>query len=228
MRVAVIGGSSSIGGELLEVLAARGDSILATYCKTPVAAAPAVSPVRLDLRDEASIAGFAETARAYGKLDAAVLLAAVLPGKALADYPPALLHEVMEVNVTAQARLVQALLPGMAAGGQMILMSSISGTEGSFDPIYAASKAALIGLMKSLARWHGKEVRFNCLAPSLVEGSAMYLAMSAERRRHHLGRSPTGALLTMRDLARVIADLTAPHWRHLNGAVLALDGGSRP
>jgi 3-oxoacyl-[acyl-carrier protein] reductase len=53
----------------------------------------------------------------------------------------------------------------------------------------------------------------------------MYRAMTEERRRHHRERSPTGALLSIPDLARIIADLTGPHFRHLNGAVIPLDGG---
>ena len=132
---------------------------------------------------------------------------------------------MISVNLTAQARLVQLLLPLMATGGQMLLMSSVSGTRGSFDPIYAASKAGLIGMMKSLAAWHGKTVRFNCLAPSLVEHSAMYRAMTEARRQSHRERSATGALLTLPDLARIVEGLLGPQFRHLNGAVIPLDGG---
>lgn len=228
MRVAIVGGSSSIGREVVRVLASRGDQVLATWTHSPFEAPPQVQTVRLDLLEEANLAAFVEAAQEQGPLDAVLFLSALLPGKSLADYTPALMFEVMTVNLTAQARLIQLLLPRMAPQSQVLMMGSISGTQGSFDPIYAASKAALVGLVKSLARWHGKQVRFNCLAPSLVEGSAMAQAMVPERRRHHRENAPTGALLSLEDLARVIADLLGPHWRHLNGAVIPLDGGLSP
>lgn len=227
MRLAIIGGSSSIGRAVIGLCAARGDDLLATWSQHQLSPAPGLEVARLDLRDPASLDRFAAVVRARGKLDAVLLLSALLPGKTLAEYDLALMQEVMTVNVTAQARLIQLLLPEMASGGQMLLMSSVSGRQGSHDPLYAASKAALLGLTRSLAAAHGRDVRFNCLAPSLVEGSAMCRAMSEERQAFHRASSSTGALLELGELARVIVDLTGPHWRQLNGATLDLGGGLR-
>lgn len=229
MRVAVIGGSSSIGRQVVGLLAARGDEVLATWAREPFEAPAGVRSAHLDLRDDASIVALAASIGTAGaRLDAVVSFSGVLHGKSLGDHDAASIHETMAVNVAGQARLIQLLLPLMAAGAQVLLTSSISGTHGSYDPIYAASKAAQIGLVKSLAAWHGKQVRFNCIAPSLVEGSTMDRSMAEERRRHHRATSPTGALLALGDLAQVVVDLLGPHWRHLNGAVIALDGASRP
>ncbi len=219
----MIGGSSSLGRALAPVLVARGDDVLATWSSQPVEIA-GVATTPLDLRDEASRVAFAASPAARG-LEIVVVLAAVLPGKALADYDAALMDEVMAVNVTGAARLVQLLMPAMAPGAHVLFVGSIAGTQGSFDPIYAASKAALVGLVKSLATWHGDRVRFNLVAPSLILGSTMHDAMTEERRRHHREASPTGALLGMADLAEIIADLISPAWRHLNGAVIPVDGG---
>jgi 3-oxoacyl-[acyl-carrier protein] reductase len=227
MRIAVIGGSSSIGRAVVERLASRGDAVLATHLRHPQAERAGVQATHLDLRDEQSMQAFARLARSHGPLDAVLLLAAVLPGKSLVEYDFRTMHEVMSINLTAPARLLALLLPELAAGAQVLLMSSSAGTRGSYDPLYAASKAGLIGLMKSLALWHGKQARFNCLAPALVEGSAMERSMSEEVRARHRADSPTGALVQLEDLAQAIVDLTGPHWSHLNGAVIPLDGGRK-
>jgi hypothetical protein len=55
----------------------------------------------------------------------------------------------------------------------------------------------------------------------------MWSDMTPERRAWHAERTPMGALLRADELARVIVDLTRPHWRHLNGAVIPLNGGAR-
>jgi 3-oxoacyl-[acyl-carrier protein] reductase len=228
MRAAIIGGSSSVGRAVIEKLLARGDSVLATFARTPLEPARGLQTARLDLRDERALADFAQGAGQAGPLDALLFLSGVLPGKALPEYDLAGMQQVLTINVAAQARLIALLLPALAPGAQVLLMSSISGRRGSYDPIYAASKAALVGLMKSLARWHGARARFNCLAPGLIEGSSMYLAMSEERREHHRRASPGGALATVAEIAQVIVDLLGPHFRPLNGALIPLDGGAAP
>jgi 3-oxoacyl-[acyl-carrier protein] reductase len=228
MRAAIIGGSSSVGRVVIEELLAHGDSVLATYCERPLEPAPRLEVARLDLRDERALAGFARRAGQAGPLDALLFLSGVLPGKPLSEYDLAEMQQVLTINVAAQARLIALLLPALAQGAQVLLMSSISGRRGSYDPIYAASKAALVGLMLSLARWHGARARFNCLAPGLIEGSSMYLAMSEERREHHRRASPGGALATVAEIAHMIVDLLGPRFRHLNGAVIPLDGGAAP
>ena len=227
MRVVVIGASSSIGVPLTRMFAARGDAVVATYSATPVPFAGGVRALPLDLEAPDGFEGFAaELRQALGAIDVLVFLAGILPGKSLPDYPPDMIGRVAEVNFIGFARLMQALLPLMAEGSQAIVMSSVSGERGSYDPIYAATKAALIGLVKSLASWHGERVRFNCVAPALIEGSRMYRDMAPERREFHRQRSPTGRLLAVDDLAAIVVDLTGPAWKHLNGAVLRLDGGN--
>jgi 3-oxoacyl-[acyl-carrier protein] reductase len=226
MRIVIVGGSSSVGRATIDSFSARGDTVLATYGRNPFEAPVGVKLVSLDLKAEETFGPFAvEVEENLGPPDAVLLLAGILPGKSLLAYDSDLMNEVMQVNLTSQALLIQALMPRMAPGGQMLIMSSISGERGSFDPIYAASKAALIGLVKSLATWHGDKVRFNCVAPALIEGSAMFEAMSPERREHHKQTNPTKELLKVEDLAQVMVDLVQTHWRHLNGAIIRLNGG---
>lgn len=226
MRVLILGGSSSVGQVVAAAFLAQGDDVLATYAHSQAAIPAGVRSVPLDLEAPESFSDFAAITRAtLGKIDYLILLASVLPGKSLADYSDAMIGQVMAVNFTAQAAVIRELLPVMQKGGGVLAMSSISGQQGSFDPVYAASKAAIIAFMRSLATWHGDTARFNCIAPGLIENSTMFHAMSPERQQFHRQQTPTGELLSIEDLAAIIVDLARPQWRHLNGAVISLTGG---
>jgi 3-oxoacyl-[acyl-carrier protein] reductase len=106
------------------------------------------------------------------------------------------------------------------------MVSSISGERGSFDPMYAASKAALIGFVKSLATWLAPGVRTNALAPALIAGSRMHDDMAPERREHHRSATPTGRLTTPQEVAAVLFNLCEPAWSNLNGQVIRINGGA--
>ncbi len=227
-RVLLVGATACFGPALVQGFLARGDQVLATtrsgrwalqHPALRVAALDLLQPAALDL-----LAG--ETVPAFGPLDVAVFASGVLPGKSLADYDDALLREVMDTNFSAQAALLRRLLPRFAPGAQVWLLSSISAERGSFDPVYAASKAALIGFVKSLATWLAPGLRVNALAPALIENSRMYDAMSPERRAHHRATTPTQRLTTPAELAAVLLDLCGPAWSNLDGQVIRINGGA--
>lgn len=226
-RVLVVGASSSVGPELMAALLARGATVMATSRSGEgLAADDGVTPVALDLGQASSIDAFAaRVAREGWQFSAVVFLAGILPGKALRDYSDQMMHEVMQTNFTGQASLVQRLLPTLLDDAHVLMMSSISGERGSFDPIYAASKAAQIAFVKSMASWLAPKVRFNAIAPALIEGSTMFDAMAPERRAYHRDQSPTKRLTTKSELAGVIVDLCGPAWRNLNGQVIRINGG---
>ena len=222
MNVLVVGGSSSVGRAVVDAFERDGANVLPTYMWRPF---ERHRSVRLNVTDAASIAALSDSLTATGPIDVAVFLAAVLPGRSLVDYAAVDFDRVMAVNITGTARVIQALLPHLAAPSQILLTSSISAERGSFDPIYAASKGAIASLAKSLAVALAPKTRTNVVSPGLIEDSTMAAAMTDERRRYHRERTPTGELLQLADLAKVFVDLTKPHWRGLNGAVVSLNGG---
>lgn len=225
MRVLVVGGSSSIGRAVSARLVGCGADVIVTYAHSPIQARAGLRPAALDLETGDGDAELLAEIGRQGGLDAVLFLAALLPGKSLPDYADGQIEQVMTVNFTAQAHLIRRLMPLVVERGQFLLMSSISGINGSYDPIYAASKAAIIGLTKSLALWHGKKWRFNCLAPRLIADSTMYLEMTPERRQHHETRSTTGELLSIEQCASIIVALLREPWSELNGMVIELGGG---
>jgi 3-oxoacyl-[acyl-carrier protein] reductase len=226
--VLVVGASASVGPAVVEAFLRRRARVLATYRSTDISLEdPRVSTSRLDLRDADGIASFCRgTLAGFGCPDVVTVLAGILPGKSLRDYEPGLIDEVMNVNFSSVAKLVQALLPRLANPAHIILMASIAAERGSYDPVYAASKGALISFAKSLATWLAPDVRVNVVAPGLMEGSAMAGAMTEELREAHRARSPLGQLLGKENLGEIVADLSEDHWRHLNGAVIRVNGGA--
>jgi NAD(P)-dependent dehydrogenase (short-subunit alcohol dehydrogenase family) len=228
-QVLVVGASTSIGNAVLSRFAARGARLLATgrSVEQVSCAGADLTLASLDLLDTASLDRFANiTVPCFGKLDVIVFLTGVLPGKSLADYEDDLIQEVMSVNFSSQAALLRRLLPHLNSNSQLIMVSSISAERGSFDPIYAASKAAQIAFVKSLATWMAPNVRVNAIAPGLIQNSGMFLAMKAERQKHHILHTPTQRLTTGEEIAGVITSICEPEWSNLNGQVIRINGGS--
>jgi len=226
--VLIIGASSSIGQTVVEGFLARGAKVLATvHEKKPRELdRQGVTVAALDLTDIASVEQFCNLILSdFGLLDVVIFLSGILPGRGLDEYDDELIQKVMSINFTGQAALLRRLLPNMAPKSLVIVLSSIAAERGSFDPIYAAAKAAQIGFVKSLATWLAPNIRFNAIAPALIENSTMYKNMKPERREHHLKQTPTGRLSTAEDVSGVILSLCEPAWSNVNGQVIRINGG---
>jgi 3-oxoacyl-[acyl-carrier protein] reductase len=202
--------------------------VAVTY-RTPPAAAPAAnaSVHVCDLaRAESRAALVAKLRSAGGGLDAVVVLAGAILGTNLEATTDEAMDRLVASNLTGPARLLRDLLPVLNRGARVLLLSSIAGERGSFDPLYAATKGALIPFAKSLATWAGDRLTVTVVAPGGIEDSAMVRGMGDARAQHHRQATPTGELLGKADLARILVDLAHPHWRHANGAVIRVNGGA--
>jgi 3-oxoacyl-[acyl-carrier protein] reductase len=226
--VLVIRANSTIGIAMVREFINHGDVVIATYCKSnPKFVHRDVKWVHLDLTDEKSIEIFTKgLAKSKLRIDSAIFVSGALPGKSLENYSYKKMNTVMDVNFLGQAKCVQALLPLLNSPSQILMISSVSGERGSYDPIYAASKGAVSAFVKSLATWLPPQVRCMSIAPGLVEGSGMYDAMPTEVRQVHLDKTPLNKLITVEDLAKIILDLTKDHWVHANGACIRINGGA--
>jgi 3-oxoacyl-[acyl-carrier protein] reductase len=228
-NILVVGAATSIGQTIIDCFLSRGANVLATVHKhRPKSLDKAgITVAELDLLDFASLEQFSySVASAFGSIDVVIFLSGVLPGKSLVAYDNTLMHQVMMVNFTGQAALMRHLIPYLADGALVLMVSSISAERGSFDPIYAAAKAAQIAFVKSLATWLSPKIRFNAVAPGLIENSTMFDEMAPERRSHHLRQTPTGRLTTNDDIAGVIINLCEPAWSNVNGQVIRINGGA--
>ena len=132
---------------------------------------------------------------------------------------------VLQVNLTAAFSLCRLALRGMlrARGGRIVNISSVVGLHGNAGQAnYAASKAGLVGLTKSLAREVGKRgITVNCVAPGFVE-TAMTASLDIDPL---LAQVPAGRLGRPEEIAAVVAFLCSEDAGYVNGTVVQVDGG---
>lgn len=226
-NVLIVGASSSVGAAIVERFRVAGRRVISTHASTVSGSVENTRNVfHLDLLQDASIHKCAKAmAEQVSRLDAVICLAGVLPGKNFVGYEFELIDDVMSINFSGQAKLLKCLLPLLDGRSSVLMMSSISGQRGSFDPIYAASKGALLSFVKSLAAQLPAGARINAIAPGLIQDSAMFQEMVEDRQQYHRRQIPSGRLLSLDDLAEVVFDLCQPHWAHMNGACIDLNGG---
>ncbi|WP_353798097.1 SDR family oxidoreductase [Enterobacter cloacae] len=137
-------------------------------------------------------------------------------------------QDVLTNNLVALVNWNRTLLPAMMmqGSGAVVLMSSVTAIKGnSGQTAYAASKAAMIGLTRSLAQEMGRfGIRVNCLAPGLIEGE-MVEAIPEARLKAMRQSIPLRRLGQTQDVAHAVAFLAGEGSRYLTGQTLVLDGG---
>lgn len=144
------------------------------------------------------------------------------------DLDAATWQQLGDVNLGSAIWLVQAALPAMLAQrrGSIVLISSAWGRVGaSCEAAYAATKAGLAGLARSLAQELGPSgIRINVVAPGYIE-SEMNAGFSAEEREDFLQRVPLGRVGQPDEVAAVVDWLLSDRARYITGAILGVDGG---
>lgn len=225
-NIIIVGSSSSIGQSIVSKFRSPSTRIITSYfTNETIKLEDNIYPLKLDLEREQSIECFIKEVHSISShIDTAIFLAAILLGKNLKEYDNADIEKVMTVNFSGQAKVIKGLLPLLDSDSQIIMISSISAQRGSYDPIYAASKGAILSFVKSLAFGLGG-VRVNAIAPGLIEDSAMYEEMSVDRRELHRSQTSRKQLLNISDLSDIIYDISQYHWKNMNGACIDLNGG---
>jgi 3-oxoacyl-[acyl-carrier protein] reductase len=136
--------------------------------------------------------------------------------------------EVLDTNLKAVFRLSRAVMRGMmkARWGRIVNITSVVGASGNAGQAnYAAAKAGVVGLTKSLARELGSRgITVNCVAPGFID-TDMTRALSAEQRGALLGQIPLGRLGEPSDVAAAVAYLASPSAGYVTGCVLHVNGG---
>ena len=220
-----IGASSSIGQAIASRFA-KFDRVITTYSSRTPEGPQQPNAFHLDLREDLSIERFVdELNKVTSTVEIVIFLSGILPGKDLKGYAFTEVDEVMSINFSGQAKLLIKMLPLVTVRSRLLMFSSISAQRGSFDPIYAASKGALLSFVKSVCSQLPPGARINAVAPGLIQDSAMFLEMSVQRQEFHRQQVPSQQLLGQQALADIVFDICQPHWAHLNGACIDLNGG---
>ena len=136
--------------------------------------------------------------------------------------------EVIQTNLQAVFRLSRAAMRGMmkARWGRIINITSVVGASGNAGQAnYAAAKAGVVGMTKSLARELGsRNITVNCVAPGFID-TDMTRALSDEQKKALLANIPLGRLGMPQDVAAAVAYLASPGGDYVTGAVLHVNGG---
>ncbi|HEY8068802.1 MAG TPA: 3-oxoacyl-ACP reductase FabG [Burkholderiales bacterium] len=136
--------------------------------------------------------------------------------------------EVMETNLKPVFRLSRAVMRGMmkARWGRIINITSVVGASGNPGQAnYAAAKAGVVGMAKSLARELGsRNITVNCVAPGFID-TDMTRSLPEEQKSALLAQIPLGRLGKPEDVAAAVAYLASPAAAYVTGAVLHVNGG---
>jgi 3-oxoacyl-[acyl-carrier protein] reductase len=136
--------------------------------------------------------------------------------------------EVLRVNLTATFRLSRAVLRPMMKKrwGRIIAITSVVGVTGnSGQGNYAAAKAGLIGMAKSLAQEiASRNITVNCVAPGFIK-SPMTDALNDQQREAIMGRIPAGRLGAGKDIGAAVAYLASEEASYITGQTLHVNGG---
>jgi 2-keto-3-deoxy-L-fuconate dehydrogenase len=230
----VTAAAQGIGRASVEALARAGASVIATDIAedrlSDLGSIPGVEIARLDVLSPDAITAFADK---HKKVDILFNCAGVVHSGTLLECSEKDWAFAFELNVTAMFRMVRAFLPGMLerAGGCIInmssLASSVKGVPNRFA--YQASKAAVIGLTKSVAAdYVAKGIRCNAIAPGTVDSPSLHdrLRESGDyeaARAAFIARQPIGRIGQPEEIADLVVYLAGA--TYTTGQVHVIDGG---
>jgi 3-oxoacyl-[acyl-carrier protein] reductase len=225
--VLVTGGNRGIGLGIATAFAAQGDKVAVTHRGS--GAPDGLLGVRCDITDADQIdAAFTEVENAHGPVEVLVANAGITDDTLLMRMSEDQFTRVIDANLTGAFRVVKRATRNMlrARFGRIVFISSVVGLMGSPGQVnYAASKAGMIGMARSISRELGsRNITANVVAPGFV-ATDMTDALSEDRRKDILGQIPLGRYATVDEVAAAVTFLASDGGAYITGAVLPVDGG---
>jgi len=224
-RVAVVtGGARGIGQRIAEVLAANGARVAALDLQAPED--DGILGIECDVSDEAAVNdAFAEIERTLGTTSILVLNAGILPVVPFEQTSLELWERTLAINLTGAFLAARRALPGMREQGygRIVGIGAAAGKSGGSRSVaaYAASKAGLMTLMRSIASEYARHgITANAVAPALIDTDLI------SGTRDLVGAIPVGRLGTTDEVAALVAFLCSAHAGFITGEVTDMNGGT--
>ncbi|GAB2453189.1 3-oxoacyl-[acyl-carrier-protein] reductase [Nocardioides hungaricus] len=225
--VLVTGGNRGIGRAIAQAYVANGDRVAVT---TRSGGAPdGALDVRCDITDAEQVeAAFATIEEAHGPVEVLVANAGITADTLLLRMSDDDWSSVLDTNLTGSFRLAKRAAKGMLRlrRGRIVFISSVVGLLGSAGQVnYAASKAGLVGMARSIARELGsRSITANVVAPGFIE-TDMTGVLTEDQRAAILAQVPLGRYGAVEEIADTVLWLTGPGAAYVTGAVVPVDGG---
>ena len=225
--VLVTGGNRGIGYEIAKEFQESGHNVCITYRSGE--APEEFFAVKADVRDADSInEAFKAIEAEYGPVEVLVANAGITRDMLLMRMKEADFTDVIDTNLTGSFRVVQRAIKGMLKlkRGRIILISSVVGLYSSPGQVnYSASKAALVGMARSITReLGGRNITANVVAPGFIN-TAMTDVLPEETKKNYLASIPAGRFAEAEEVARVVRWLASDEANYISGAVIPVDGG---
>ncbi len=225
--VLVTGGNRGIGRAIAEAYVANGDRVAVT---TRSGGAPeGALDVRCDITNPEQVeAAFATIEEAHGPVEVLVANAGITADTLLLRMSDDDWSSVLEPTLTGSSRPAKRASKGMLRlrRGRIVFISSVVGLLGSAGQVnYAASKAGLVGMARSIARELGsRSITANVVAPGFIE-TDMTGVLTDEQKSAILAQVPLGRYGAVDEIAETVLWLTGPGAAYVTGAVIPVDGG---
>lgn len=234
-RALVTAAAQGIGRATALAFAAEGATVVATDINEEKLAdlvGPNITTRRLDVTSAEAVNALA------GEMDAPNILfncAGFVHHGSILDATDDEWSFAWDLNVQSMVRMARAFLPGMiaAGGGSIVNMSSVSGSVKGIPVrcVYGTTKAAVIGLTKSIAAdFITDGVRCNCICPGTVQSPSLDDRISAfddpvQARKDFIARQPLGRLGTAEEIAALAVHLAGDESAYTTGTAVVIDGG---
>lgn len=225
--VLVTGGNRGIGLAIAQAFAKQGDRVAVTHRSGD--APEGLFGVRCDVTDSASVdAAFGAIEAEFGAVEVLVANAGITDDTLLMRMSEEQFTRVLDTNLTGAFRCAKRASSKMlrAKWGRMIFISSVVGLFGSPGQVnYAASKAGLVGVARSITRELGsRNITANVVAPGFIE-TDMTAALPEERKTEYRKSIPAGRFASADEVAGVVTWLASDAAAYISGAVIPVDGG---
>ncbi|WP_293694201.1 3-oxoacyl-ACP reductase FabG [uncultured Agrococcus sp.] len=225
--VLVTGGNRGIGRAIAESFAKSGHRVAVTARSGE--GPEGTLTVRADVTDNASVdAAFSEIEEKLGPVEVVVANAGITRDTLLMRMSEEDFSDVLETNLTGAFRVVKRANKGMlrAKFGRVVLISSVVGQIGGAGQVnYAASKAGLVGMARSITReLGGRGITANVVAPGFIE-TDMTAALPEEQQQQYKQQIPAGRFASSQEVADVVRWVASDEAAYISGAIIPVDGG---